>query len=64
MSYIPKIWVLPPTKVVKWLIIANVIIWIFVQVLIGRFVYPDLNLRGILDLCQVCFFQNFTFGSQ
>lgn len=59
MSYNPQSMILPPTKVVKRLIIANLVIWIFVQVILGRFIYPDFNFEKYFGFVPGLFFQSF-----
>lgn len=58
--------VLPLTKVVKYLIIANVSIWLFLQVIVEGYLFPSLDLSLYFGLVPQSIFLNFfvwQFGS-
>ncbi len=59
MAYNPQNFVLPFTKVVKRLVIANVVIWIVFQVIVEKFIFPDLNLEQTFGFVPVLFFKSY-----
>jgi membrane associated rhomboid family serine protease len=58
-NYNPQSLVLPLTKVVKRLIIVNVVVWIVLQVIVAKFIFPDLSLEKYFGFVPGLFFQNF-----
>lgn len=59
MNYNPQSFVLPFTKVVKGLIIANVAIWIVFQIIVGKFFFPDFNIERVFGFVPALFFKDF-----
>lgn len=58
--------VLPLTKMVKYLIIINVVIWVFFQIILEGYIFPDMNLTLWFGLVPQYIFLKFfvwQFGS-